>query len=84
MALPDSNLHNPKPSYILGLLKRANLSQRSAASLLGISERSMRYYVAEGRASQVPIPYPAQYALEVLADAADAERTRAQPEVAAA
>lgn len=78
MHLPDFSLHNPKPAYILSLLKRAGLRQRAAAELLGVSERTMRYYVAEGRATHIPAPYTVQYALECLADAADAVREQSR------
>lgn len=68
MFKPDSSNHNPDPRYLRGLLDQAGLSQRSAAQLIGISDRAMRYYLAaEGHHSYRAAPYPVQYALEQLA-----------------
>ena len=65
---PDAALHNPDPTYVRELLARAGVSQRDAARRVGVSERSMRGYVAEaGTPTAQPIPYPVQYALECLA-----------------
>ena len=65
---PDASRHNPDPSYLRGLLEQAGLSQRKAAELLGMSDRNMRYYLAdEGSPAHKPAPYPVQFALECLA-----------------
>lgn len=78
-SLPDARNHRPDPAYLLGLLDDAGLSQTEAAKRLGISDRTMRRYLAlpERRYSpgevvteRVPCPYPVQFALEVLATAA--------------
>jgi transcriptional regulator with XRE-family HTH domain len=62
---PNASKHNPDPAYLRELLDRAGLSQREAARRLGISDRMMRYYLAEGEANK-PAPYAIQYALENL------------------
>jgi hypothetical protein len=63
MPLPDAKLHRDDKEYVLSLLQRARLSQRGAARILGINERTMRYYCS----GEQPTPYLVQYALEVLA-----------------
>lgn len=60
---PSAEKHNPDPAYLRGLIERAGLSQREAARRIGVSERIMRYYLAD---SGTPAPYPVQYALEQL------------------
>jgi transcriptional regulator with XRE-family HTH domain len=67
MAKPDASKHDPRPKYLRELLERAGLSQRQAAFRLGISERMMRYYLADESADFRPAPYVVQYALEQLA-----------------
>lgn len=64
---PDASLHNPKPRYIRGLLKAAGLTQAEAAQRIGISARTMRYYVSLDKTSYIPAPYAVQYCLERLA-----------------
>ena len=58
---PDATRHDPRPEYLRALLERAGVSQREAARRIGISERMMRYYLADR-----PAPYPVQFALEAL------------------
>lgn len=65
MPRPNASLHNPGPSYLKLLLARARLSQRGAAKLLGINERTMRYYCSGHPDHE--IPYVVQYALEMAA-----------------
>lgn len=65
---PDASKHNPDPRYLRGLLDDAGISQRKAADLLGVSDRMMRYYLAdEGSAQHRTAPYIVQFALECLA-----------------
>ena len=65
---PDITQHNPDPTYLRALLSQANLSQRKAAHLLGVSERMMRYYLVSPQDENYrPMPYPVQYCLECLA-----------------
>lgn len=64
---PDSNLHNPDPAYLRGLIDRAGISQREAARRLGISPRMMRQYLAIGVTTAAPAPYLVQFGLESLA-----------------
>lgn len=76
MAKPDVKHHNPDPEYLLQLLETAGLSQSEAARRLGVSDRTMRRYLAEparrdgskGEVQErVECPYVIQYALEQLA-----------------
>jgi transcriptional regulator with XRE-family HTH domain len=62
---PDATKHDPRPEYLRALIDSAGLSQREAARRIGISERVMRYYVADG--TDRLAPYPVQFALESLA-----------------
>lgn len=65
---PDSSLHDPRPEYLRALLESAGLSQREAARRIGVSERVMRYYLADPSTGDYRCaPYPVQFALEQLA-----------------
>ena len=63
---PEASLRNPSPRYLRGLIEAAGLTQREAARRVGVSERMMRYYLADDSADHRPAPYPVQYALEQL------------------
>nr|WP_104910495.1 hypothetical protein [Pseudomonas sp. LG1D9] len=64
---PDSSNHNPSPTYLRDLLEQADVSQRQAANLLGVSDRMMRYYLAdEGSKQHRKAPYLVQFAIECL------------------
>lgn len=71
MLIPDKRRRNSSPAYIRALLQRAGLTQHGAAERLGVSPRMMRYYVADPGADHRPAPYLVQFALEVLAEAAE-------------
>lgn len=62
----DATTHNPDPAYLRSLLHAAGLSQREAARRIGVSERMMRYYLADESADHRPAPYSVQFALESL------------------
>jgi transcriptional regulator with XRE-family HTH domain len=64
---PNATHHDPRPEYLRALLDKAKLSQREAARRIGISERVMRYYLADLSGDYRVAPYPIQYALEQLA-----------------
>lgn len=66
---PDAARHNPDPEYLRELLRRAGISQREAARLLGIGERAMRYHLSGDQ--RYPAPYTVQFCLEALAAEAD-------------
>jgi transcriptional regulator with XRE-family HTH domain len=68
MKRPDAKWHRPEPAYLRELLERAGLSQRGAARVLGLTDRTMRHYASGDH----PMPYPVQYCLEVLAAAGPA------------
>ena len=61
---PDAKKHNPDPQYLRDLLKAAGLTQRGAATVIGISERTFRDYLNGNNSSKAP--YPVQFALESL------------------
>lgn len=65
---PDITKHDSRPDYLRALLVKAGLSQREAARRIGISERMMRYYVAESKTDHRSAPYVVQYALEQLTE----------------
>ena len=68
MSKPDATNHNPTPTYLRDLLDQADVSQRQAAHLLGVSDRMMRYYLAdEGSDQHRKAPYVVQFAIECLA-----------------
>ena len=64
---PDASTHDPDPAYLRSLIADAGLSIRATARRLGISERMMRYYVADEAGDHRSAPYAVQYALEALA-----------------
>lgn len=67
MSGPDATQHNPDPRYLRGLIEAAGLTQREAARRVGVSERMMRYYLADAEsAGYRPAPYPVQFAIEHL------------------
>jgi hypothetical protein len=67
---PDIALHNPSPAYLRGLLDQAGVKQIEAARLIGVSDRMMRYYLAdEASDKHRAAPYLVQFALECLARA---------------
>lgn len=69
MMLPDATtLHNPSPEYIRALVDRTCMSQEAIAGTLGITARSLRYYMTpENDRSHVRAPYLVQFGLEVMA-----------------
>ena len=62
--IPDATKHNPDPQYLRDLLELAGLSQRGAAAIIGIPERTFRDYLNGNNASEAS--YPVQFALESL------------------
>ncbi|KAA8702450.1 MULTISPECIES: helix-turn-helix domain-containing protein [Pseudomonas fluorescens group] len=66
---PDASNHNPSPHYLRGVLEQAGISQREAATMLGLSDRVIRYYLSDTSSpSHRPAPYVVQFAIECLAD----------------
>ena len=64
---PCASKHNPDPARLRALLAAAGLSQREAARRLGVSDRTMRYYLSTDPAAWKPAPYSVQFALEAMA-----------------
>ena len=59
---PKPETYNPSPDYLRSLIEGAGLSQRAAARAIGLSERTIRYYLSGQREA----PYTVQFALECL------------------
>ena len=71
---PDATLYSPSPAWLRLLLRKAGLSQQAAARRIGISPRTMRYYLSDTDAPGYrPAPYVVQYALERLAFTRDTQ-----------
>lgn len=68
MNKPDALNYTPHPAYLRALLERAGLSQRGAARLLGIGERTMRYYLSDEKDDYRQASYVVQYCLESLSN----------------
>ena len=66
---PDATNHNPSPESLRALLAKACVSQRQAARLIGVDERTMRSYLSDSAAvaRSSRAPYAVQFALESLA-----------------
>ncbi len=65
---PDASRHDPRPEYLRALLASSGLSQRGASRRIGISERTMRYYLSDPTSGDYrAAPYAVQYAMESLA-----------------
>lgn len=73
---PNAARHDPRPEYLRALLEKAGLSQREAARRIGVSERMMRYYVADEGADHRPAPYVVQFALEALSHTAASHKAQ--------
>jgi len=74
MPKPDAARHNPDPDHLRKLVDATGLSQVKAAERIGVSDRTMRAWLAGDQT----FPYTAQYALEALAGKASATRRRAR------
>lgn len=68
---PDVAHQNSDPAYLRALLERARVSQKEAARKLDVSERMMRYYLADRGPKHKSAPYLVQFALEALARVGD-------------
>jgi DNA transposition AAA+ family ATPase len=60
---PNAENFNPNPKYLRKLVEASGLSQVRAAKRIGVSDRTMRAWLAGDQ----DFPYTAQYALEQLA-----------------
>lgn len=69
---PDAAMwHMPTAEYVQSLIRRIGRPYREVAAALGCGERTVERWAATGA-----IPYTAQFALEAMASAADAQRRR--------
>ena len=65
---PNIEKYNPDATYIRKLITQTGMTQAQVAKELGISERSLRLYIARPSAgNKYDIPYCVQYTLEMLA-----------------
>lgn len=64
---PNAANYNPDEAYLRDLIARANLTQRGAARLIGVPERTMRDFLNPAKETS-KAPYPVQFALECLAE----------------
>lgn len=62
MRRPDATRHNPDPAYLRELVKNSGLTREEFCARLGISDRTLRYYLSGGH----EIPYTVQYAAECM------------------
>ncbi len=63
MQKPNAADHNPDPAYMRSLVEASGLSQVKAAQQIGVTDRTMRAWLAGDQS----FPYTAQYAMEQLA-----------------
>jgi predicted transcriptional regulator len=63
---PDIEELNNSPEYVRELVNKVGVSQNMAARMIGVSERSMRNYLAANGKQRAP--YVVQFALECLAE----------------
>lgn len=61
---PDASKHNPDPDYIRQLVLATGMSKEQVAARLGISLRSLDYYLSEQKVRVAP--YAIQFCLEQL------------------
>lgn len=62
---PDINKLNNSPDYLRELVSKIGVSQNEAATMIGVSERSMHYSLTANGKQRAP--YVVQFALERLA-----------------
>lgn len=61
---PDAIEHNPDPAYIRQLVLATGMSKEQVAARIGISLRSLDYYMSDRKLRIAP--YAVQYCLEQL------------------
>lgn len=59
---PDASTYDPRPEYLAELVKSTGLTRPVLAKLLGVDERTIRYWLAGKR----QFPYSVQFTLECL------------------
>lgn len=65
---PDATRHNADPRYLRSLLQATGLDQVQCAARIGITDRTLRYYLSDiDSAGYRAAPYLVQFALESLA-----------------
>ena len=63
---PNAKLYNKDAMYLRQLIETAGLTQRKAALLVGVPDRTMRDYLNPKKENSVA-PYAVQFCLECLA-----------------
>ena len=69
--IPNAKTHSPTPQYVQALLRRIAQPNHAIAAALGCGVRTIERWAADGR-----VPYAGQFALEVMAEAAEARRRK--------
>lgn len=64
---PNAKLYKKDALYLRELIERAGVSQRKAALLVGVPERTMRDYLNPKKENSIA-PYAVEFALECLAE----------------
>ena len=64
---PDASSYRKDAFYLRDLIQKAHLTQRAAALLVGVPERTMRDYLNPKKSSSIA-PYSVQFCLECLAE----------------
>jgi len=59
---PDASTYNPDPQYLRELLDSTGLTRKAQAKLLGVDQRTIRYWLSGER----QFPYSVQFTLECL------------------
>lgn len=68
MSKPDAANHLPTRDHAELLMERTGIPLRDLATTLGLSERTLRCYKAQGK-QWTAMPYVVQFALEALVNA---------------
>lgn len=69
--IPNAKTHNPTAQYVQALLQRIEQPNHVVAAALGCGVRTIERWAADGR-----VPYTGQFALEAMAEVADARRRK--------
>ena len=64
--MPNAKFYNKDPMYLRELIESAGLTQRKAALLVGVPERTMRDYLNPKKENSIA-PYSVQFCLQCLA-----------------
>ncbi len=63
--MPNARFYNKDPMYLRYLIDKAGITQRKAALLVGVPERTMRDYLNPKKTKSIA-PYSVQFCLQCL------------------